>query len=164
MKRKHALAVSGIALGLTGLAAGCTPPASTATTAYRGDASQVTCLQPGSTACLAVAVEGRVGTAFAPNDSAAAGAYVSIEPSDRLIARVQIDKVVLSTQAGAVVTSGSANSGTARSAQARTSPVLWSKDCATNYQVSVQWSARLNDGQLKSGKLAGPWFKSPACS
>jgi hypothetical protein len=141
-------------------------PGGTASAAepYDGFDVEVLCLQPNDTACLAVATEGRIGTRYRQWDSTAGAGYVVADPDDTLISRVQIDKVVLGTQTAAVATSGSRNSGPARYVEQQGPGVLWSRNCATSYHVAVYWSARLTNGQLKTGKVLGPWYKSPACS
>ena len=139
-------------------------PAASASAAesYDGDADQEVCLQPNQQACIYVAVEGRIGQRYKPDDSTAGAGYLERDPSG-LVARVQIDKVVLGTQTGVVATSGSRNSGTKDSVELQGPGVLWSRNCAVSYHVAVYWSARLSNGQLKTGKLLGPYYKSPAC-
>jgi hypothetical protein len=140
-------------------------PGGTATAAepYDGFDVEVVCLQPNDTACLAVATEGRIGTRYRPWDSTAGAGYVVADPDDTLISRVQIDKVVLGTQSTGLTVSGSRNSGPARYVELQGPGVLWSRSCATSYHVAVYWSARLTNGELKRGKVLGPWYKAPAC-
>lgn len=158
LRRKLALTASAaVAIGLL-----LPATAASAAESYAGEADQEVCMQPNQRACLLVAVEGRIGRRYSPYDSTAGAAYLEKDPSGQIL-RLQIDKVVLGTQTGVVTTSGARNSGTASSVELQGPGALWSRNCATSYHVAVYWSARLADGQLKTGKLLGPWYKAPAC-
>lgn len=171
------------------LAATAVLPVASASAAesYEGLAGQIVCFTPdGKTVttnlsmdneiwpetsdtdpCVFVAVEGRVGTRTRHWDSTAGAGYVADADFDTTskVRRVQIDKVVLGTQYGVLTTSGVRNSGTSVPAEAELQGPghLWGRYCTTNYHVAVYWSARLANGQLKTGKLLGPWYKAPNC-
>ncbi len=87
-------------------------------------------------------------------------------PGSDQIARVQVDSAVLGRQSATVRTSPSMNSRNARplSAMGQTSPgYAWSTDCTIHYQAALNYSVRLTDGRLFTGRLATPTFKAPGC-
>ena len=87
-------------------------------------------------------------------------------PGSDEIARVQVDSAVFGRQSATVRTSPSMNSRDARplSAMGQTSPgYAWTKDCTIHYQAALNYSVRLTDGRLFTGRIATPTFKAPGC-
>jgi hypothetical protein len=83
------------------------------------------------------------------------------------IARIQVDSVVLGRQSAGVRISPSMNSRDRHplSAMGQTSPgFAWSTNCTIHYQAALNYSVRLKDGRLFTGRITTPLFKAPGCA
>ena len=121
----------------------------------------------GRGACVNLAVAGatsRDGRLAYGRGSAGIDGFVT---GDDLIARIQVDRVTLSTRTAVIgVTQAPVNSGTVSppAAEGQTAPGQgWLAACSTRYQVTMNYSVRWTDGHLTRDWFSGPWFARPGC-